>query len=323
MLVKNGVMEQWEYKVDKKTRHKSFSGLREFNDHGCLTKIISPAETGTYSFKEWQYDANGRIISYREGKIDSDSAKVADFSETYSYTYEGLLSRYRKEIYEGEMSQTTEKTEYSYSAKGEKTEITHTILRVRKDTIYNDEVKYAGNGNPSERNINNYFPKGISDFTKYNSAGLPVEYIRYEKGKMVQHKYYAYVYDKTGNLTDETVTDGVGKTVDKKKYEKDKITYTQLNTKGKVLKTSTLPYAPPAKYNFPAKPEVMQASAPKKEIPKYSSSKQKLDKKKNKLVENYSGGKLVSTDTYNAKGLVSESSPIEGGFTMQYDYTFY
>jgi hypothetical protein len=320
----HSVLEQWEYKTDKKAKGKIFNALHEYNADGYITKIIlpNPAQAGTYAFNEWQYDAKGKLISYRQGKIDADSAKVSDFSETYNYTYEGLLSRYRKENYEGEMSQTTEKTDYEYSAKGEKTEITHTILRVRKDTIFNDEVKYAGNGTPVERTINSYYPKGISDFTKYNGSGLPVESMRYDKGKAIQHKIYSYTYDKAGQLTEAVITDGIGKTVEKKKYEKDKITYTQLNTKGKVLNTSSLPYAPPVKYIYPSAPEVMTTSTAKKENSKYTT-KQKLDKKKNKIVENYSGAKLISTDTYNAKGLVIESIPAEGNMSLQYEYTFY
>lgn len=321
----NSVFEQWEFKADKKTKKKTFSSYREFDENGCLGKIILPSasEPGSYDFSEWQYGPSGRLQMYRQGKIDSDSAKRVSFSENYSYTFDGKLSRFKKETYEGEMSQTIEKLDYSYSTRGEVSEITYSVLRVRKDTIFNDEVKYAGNGKAYERTVHNYYPKGISEFTKYNSAGLPVEYMRYDRGKPVQHKIYSYIYDKSGQLAEESVSDGIGKTVEKKKYEKDKITLTKLNTKGKVLSTASLPYSSPQATVFPDKPEMIFVPVPKKETAKYSSSKQKFDKKKNKIMENYSGAKLVSTETYDAKGLLIEISPAEGNTVMKYEYTFY
>lgn len=321
----NSVFEQWEFKIDKKTKKKNFNSYKEYNENGCINKLILPSEKqeGSYEFKEWQYEKNGRLQMYREGKIDSDSAKFISFSEVFSYTFEGLLSRYKKETYEGEMSQTIEKLDYSYSSKGEVSEITYSVLKVKKDTIFNDEVKYTGNGNPYERIVHNYYPKSISEFIKYNSAGMPTEQIRYEKGKTVQHKIFSYTYDNSGRLVEELVSDGIGKTVEKKKYEKDKIIYTKLNTKGKVLNTSSLPYSAPQKISFPSQPEITFVPAPKPELKKYSSSKQKLDKKKNKIVENYSGNKLISTEIYDAKGLLTDIVPAEGNFNVKYEYTFY
>ena len=124
LFKKNDVEQQWEYKVDKKTKKKTFNTLREFDDNGCVIKLIVPdaSEKETYKFNEWEYNAKGNLSKYREGKIDADSAKSAAFSENYNYNYEGRLSGYRKDIYEGELSQTVVKWEYSYSGKGEKTE---------------------------------------------------------------------------------------------------------------------------------------------------------------------------------------------------------
>lgn len=321
----NSVFEQWEFKIDKKTKKKIFNSYKEYNENGCVSKIILPSEKqeGEYDFKEWQYATNGRLMMYREGKIDSDSAKIIFFSKSFSYTFDGKLSRYKKEIHEGEMSQTIEKLDYSYSIKGEISEIIYSVLKVKKDTILNDEVKYSGNGIPYERTIHNYYPKGISEFTRYNSHGMPTEQMRYERGKAVQHKIFSYTYDKSGQLVEESISDGIGKTVEKKKYEKDKIIYTKLNTKGKVINTSSLPYSSPQKISFPSQPEITFVPNPKPELKKYSSSKQKLDKKKNKIVENYSGNKLVSTEIYDAKGLLTDIMPAEGSFNIKYEYTFY
>jgi len=321
----NSVFEQWEYKADKKTKKKTFNTLREFNENGCVIKLIVPdaSEKETYKFNEWEYNANGNLSKYREGKIDADSAKSAAFSENYNYNYEGWLSGYRKDIYEGEKSQTVDKWEYSYSGKGEKTESSFSKIVVRKDTIMNDDIKYAGNGVPIERTINNYFPKGLSDFSKYNASGLLLEYIRYEKGKMTSHKIYSYQYDKQGTLVEENITDGIGKTNEKKKHEKGKIIYTLKNSKGKVLKTTNEPFALPAVIAYPPypiaeKPVVQQQSSPDK-----TTLKTKLDKKKNKIVEHYSGQKLLSTETYNSKGLLIEKNNLENGLLLQYEYTFY
>ncbi|MBI3502180.1 MAG: hypothetical protein HY063_10320 [Bacteroidetes bacterium] len=321
---KNNVEQQWEYKVEKKTKKKNFNSVREYDANGCLIKLIIPnaSEKETYYFNEWEYDAKGNLVNYREGKIDKDSAKINSFSENYSYNYGGWMNRYRKDIYESEMSQTVTKWEYDFSDKGEKRSITYSLLRVRKDTIMNDEIKYSGSGNPVERTVHNYFPKGISDYTKYNEKGFPVDYMRYDKGKVTEHKVYTYNYDKQGQLAEEIISDGVSKTTEKKKYEKDKITYTKLNTKGKVLSSSSLPFAFPKNSSFPAMPAFSASSVQKKEGSASLTKKEKVSKK-NKIVENYSNGKLVSTDTYNSKGLLTESTPAEGGFFLQYNYVSY
>src|ERR1041385_7893182 len=138
----NDVEQQWEYRVDKKTKKKTFNSLREFDGGGCLSKLIvpDPSEKETYHFNEWEYDEKGNLVNYREGKIDKDSAKTNAFSENYGYNFSGQLSRYRKDIYENEMSQTVTKWDYEYTDKGEKREVTYSLLRVRKDTICNDEI---------------------------------------------------------------------------------------------------------------------------------------------------------------------------------------
>ncbi|MBI4930402.1 MAG: hypothetical protein HY841_06545 [Bacteroidetes bacterium] len=325
VLRNNSVLEQWEYRADKKTKKKTFSNVREFSENGCLTKHIWPdaAAPGTYGFKEWEFTEKGSLAKYREGKIDADSAKLASFSEAYNYNYEGLLSSYRKDIYEGEMSQTVVKWEYSYSAKGEKTESSFSKILVRKDTISNDDIKYAGNGVPLERTINNYFPKNVSDFIKYNAKGLPAEYIRYEKGKMTEHKFFTYHYDKQGALTEINITDGVAKTNEKKKYEKEKITCTLTSTKGKVLKTFSEPYAPPATLAYPPYPVAEKQAEKKQASPDKTILKVKPDKKKNKIVEHYTGQKLVYSETYNPKGLLIEKNLVEGNLVLQYEYVFY
>lgn len=322
---KNDVEQQWEYKTDKKTKKKRFNSLREFDANGCLSKLIVPdaSERETYHFNEWEFDEKGNLVNYREGKIDKDSAKINAFSENYGYNFSGLLNRYRKDVYENEMSQTVTKWEYDYSDKGEKRQTTYSLLRVRKDTICNDEIKYSANNAPAERTVHYYFPKGISEYTKYNANGLPVDYMRYDKGKVVQHIIYSYLYDKLGVLLEETATDVAGKKAEKKKYEKDKITVTKMNSKGKVLNTSSLPLAGPKTFSFPPMPSATTPSLQKKEIPKNLTKKEKFDKKKNKVMENYSGAKLISTDTYNPKGLLTESNPAEGTFLLQYEYVFY
>jgi len=321
----NSVLEQWEYKADKKTKKKTFSNLHEFSESGCVTKHIWPdaAAPGNYGFKEWEFTEKGVLAKYREGKIDADSAKSSAFSEIYNYNYEGLLSGYRQDIYEGEMSQTVEKREYSYSAKGDKAESSFSKILVRKDTIMNDDIKYAGNGAPIERIINNYFPKGISDFSKYNASGLLLEYIRYDKGKMTGHRFYSYVYDKQGALAEININDRIAKTNEKKKYEKDKIIYTMKNTKGKVLKTSTEPFAMPAALPYPVYPDASKPDAHKQTTPDKTTVKTKTDKKQNKTIEHYSGQNLLFTETYNSKGLLIEKNNLESGLLLQYEYMFY
>lgn len=320
----NNVFEKWEYKVDKKSKKKVFNSLCAYNENGCTIKQMEPqpGNYGTISLKEWSYDATGRLASYKEGKVDADSAKSYSFSNTFSYTFTGLVSTYRKEIYEGEMSQTVEKWEYSYSDKGQRTSSSFTRLLVRKDTISNDEIKYSGNGTPLERSINIYFPKGISTFRKYNTKGLPLEFIRYEKGKIVSHKIYSYQYNAQGMLELETATDGVGKINEKKKYEKDKIVYTLMNSKGVVLKNSSEPLTPPVTQPYPVLPAA-DAMAPVEEKKDNTVVKERLDKKKNKVEDHYNGSKLSYSDTFNPQGLVIERSPAEEGFTLIYEYTFF
>lgn len=324
-LRNNSVFEQWEYRMDKKTKKKTFNTLKEFDENGCVTKLIVPdaSEKETYRFNEWEFNENGNLSKYREGKIDADSAKSAAFSEIYNYNYAGLLSGYRKDIYEGELSQTVVKWEYSYSGKGEKTGSSFSKIVVRRDTIRNDDIKYAGNGAPIERTINNYFPKGLSDFSKYNASGLLLEYIRYEKGKMTSHKIYSYQYDKQGTLVEETIIDGIGKTNEKKKHEKDKIIYTLKNSKGKVLKTTNEPFTLPAIITYPLYPVAEKQIIQKQSTSDKTTSKIKSDKKKNKIVEQYLGQKLISTETLNPKGLLIEKNNVEGGFLLKYEYTFY
>ncbi len=325
-LKQNSVLEQWEYKLDKKTKKKSFNAVYEFDDNGCTIKRIVPDKThgGMYGLIEWKYDEKGRLTDYKEGGIDADSAKAYSFDESYRYNFSGLLSSYRKDIYEGDMSQTVEKWEYAYSGTGEKTENTFSKIVVRKDTILNDEIKYAGNGTPAERTVNYFFPKGLSEFKKYNAVGLPVEFIRYEKGKITEHKYYSYTYDKQGNLLEISVSDGVAKTNEKRKYEKDKVSYTLMNTKGKVLKTASEPLAQPVALAYPPLPSsTLTPASTAKETADNTTPKEKLDKKKNKVVEHYSGTKLVYSDTFNPKGLLIEKNTSDAGFILQYEYTFY
>ena len=325
-LKQNGVFEQWEYKVDKKTKQKMFNSVCEFDENGCMVKHIVPLTTGanrTYGFYQWKYDGQGRLLTYAEGGIDNDSAKTFLFSENYSYNSTGLVSNYRKEIYEGLMSQTVIKWNYSYSANGEKSEISFSKLIARKDTIVNDDIRYSGTGAPVERVLNSFSPKGFSEYGKYNEKGLPVEYIRYEKGQIVSHKMYAYVYDKQGSLMEENATDGVGKTNEKKKYDKDKVTYTIMSSKGKVLKSTVEPYAPPRAISFPPLPALSKSAETTSQGGDKTTEKEKLDKKKNKIIEHYNAQKLVSTDTYNSKGLLIEKNVVDSGFALQYDYTLY
>ena len=70
-------------------------------------------------------------------------------------------------------------------------------------------------------------------------------------------------------------------------------------------------------------PTATTPSLQKKEMSKNLTKKEKFDKKKNKIVESYSGAKLVSTETYNSKGLLIESNPAEGTFMLKYEYAFY
>lgn len=324
-LKQNSVMEQWEYKVDKKTKQKMFNSVYEFDANGCMIKHILPVtgESHTYNFYEWKYDERGQLLTYAEGKIDNDSAKSFTFSERYNYTSAGLVSNYRKEIYEGLMSQTADKWNYSYSASGEKTEVTFSKLIAKKDTISNDEIRYSGAGTPIERILNNFSPKGFSDYHKYNEKGLPVEYMRYEKGKIVSHKIYTYEYDKQGVLMEENSTDGIGKINEKRKYDKNKIIYTMMNTKGAILKTTTEPYSPPAAIAFPPLPSYNKPAEQNTPSGEKMTAKEKTNKNKNKIVEHYKAQKLVSTDTYNPKGLLTEKNAAEGGFVLEYEYTFY
>src|ERR1035437_4631860 len=325
-LKQNTVRQQWEYKVDRKTKKKIFNSVCEYDKNGCMIKQIVPAtnsENRTYRFYEWQYNEQGKLLTYSEGEIDSDSAQSYSFSERYNYNSAGIVSNYRKEFYEGLMSQTVDKWIYSYSGSGEKTELSFTKIIVRKDTISNDEIRYSGNGTPIERILNNYSPKGFSDYRKYDGEGLPVEYIRYEKEKIVSHKIYSYEYDKQGVLLEENVTDGIGKTNEKKKYEKDKVTYTLMNTKGKILKNTTEPYAPPTTISFPPLPVAHKQAEQTTQSVKNVSVKEKTDKNKNKIVEHYVAQKLVSSETYNSKGLLAEKNTLEAGFVLQYEYAVY
>lgn len=322
---RNNVLVQKEFSVDKKTKAKTLSALREYDVNGFVSKLVIPDASGKaiYNFNEWDYDANGNLLNYREGKIDKDSSQAIAFSESYSYNSAGVLSRYRKEVYENEFSTVSTKWEYEYTDKGDKKETTYSLLRVRKDSICNDEIKYSGSGTPVERTLHNYYPKGISDLTKYSSSGLPIDYMRYEKGKAVSHKIYSYNFDKQGVLSEEVVADGITKTTEKMKYDKDKITYLKLNTKGKVLSTSNMPYSAPSIFSYPPITSISASALPQKEILKNVSKKEKTDKKKNKMVENYVSNKLVSTEIYNPKGLLIESSTVDGGTFLQYEYAFY
>jgi len=325
-LKQNTVRQQWEYKVDKKTKKKTFNSVYEFDKNGCMVKQILPSAHGvprTYSFYEWQYNEQGKLLTYSEGEIDSDSAQSFSFSERYNYNSAGLVSNYRKEIYEGLMSQTVEKWNYSYSGSGEKSELAFSKLIARKDTISNDDIRYSGTGTPIERSLNNYSPKGFSEYRKYNGEGLPVEYIRYEKEKIVSHKIYTYEYDKQGVLLEENATDGIGKTYEKKKYDKDKVVYTLMSTKGKVLKNTTEPYAPPATISFPPLPVNHKQAEQTAQSAKNVSMKERTDKNKNKIVEHYAAQKLVSSETYNPKGLLVERNTQDAGFSLQYEYTAY
>lgn len=324
VLHKNGkVKEQWEYKTDKKTKKRTFSIVQEFDANGCATKRIVPAGNGTYNLTEWKYDDKGRLTNYKEGMIAADSSQSYSFSDIYNYTFTGLVSTHKKEIYEGEMSQTVEKWEYSYSEKGERSGTSFTKLLVRKDTISNDEIKYSANGTPVERSVNTYFPKGLSSFKKYNANGLLSEFIRYEKGKIVSHKIISYQYNAQGVLELETATDGVGKTSEKKKYEKDKISYTLMSSKGVVLKKSNEPLTQPDAFPYPALPVAAKQTPAEKEAIDKTTAKEKLDKKKNKVVEHYNGTKLAYTDTFNPAGLLIEKNPAEAGYTVQYEYVFF
>ena len=262
------------------------------------------------------------MLTYREGKIDKDSAQTIAFSENYGYTSSGALNHYRKEVFENENSTLSSTWEYEFNDKGEKKAITFVSLCVRKDSIYNDEMKYSGSGVPQERTIHNYFPKGISDLTKYSASGLPIDYMRYEKGKAVSHKIYAYHFDNQGVLSEQIITDGIAKTSEKMKFEKDKITYVKMNTKGKVLNSTSMAYIPPKVMTYPQITTV-SASLPQKNEQKNISKKEKTDKKKNKMVENFLNGKLISTDTYSPKGLIMESAPAEGNSVVQYEYVFF
>src|ERR1035437_4143669 len=148
-LKQNKVLEQWEYKVDKKSKKKILNSVCEYDKNGCMVKQIVPTankDNRPYGFYEWQYNDQGKLLTYSEGEIDSDSAKSYSFTERYNYNSAGLVSNYRKEIYEGLMSQTSERWSYTYSGSGEKTEQSFSKTIVRKDTIYNDEIRYSGNG---------------------------------------------------------------------------------------------------------------------------------------------------------------------------------
>src|ERR1035437_624437 len=74
-LKQNNVLEQWEYKVDKKTKQKMFNSVYEFDANGCMVKHIFPLITGKehiYRFNQWKYDEQGKLLTYSEGGIDSD-----------------------------------------------------------------------------------------------------------------------------------------------------------------------------------------------------------------------------------------------------------
>ncbi len=321
---RNNVLVQKEYSTDKKTKAKTLNALREFDANGFMTKQVVPSESDKeiYHFNEWEFDANGNLLNHREGKIDKDSTQTISYSENYAYTSAGLLSRYRKEVFENENSTLSSNWEYEYNDKGEKKAITYLSLCVRKDSICNDEVKYSGSEIPQERTIHNYYPKGISDMMKYSASGLPVDYMRYEKGKAISHKIYSYNFDKQGVLSEEIIADVIAKTSEKMKYEKDKITYSKLNNKGKVLSTSSMAYSAPKVLVYPSISSVA-ASLPQKNDLKNISKKEKSDKKKNKVIENYLNGRLVSTDTYTPRGLIMESIAADGNSTVQYEYVFF
>ncbi|HEY4799991.1 MAG TPA: hypothetical protein VII99_13000 [Bacteroidia bacterium] len=329
---KNNVLQQWEYKINKKTKSKTLNTLNEFDNLGCLSKTVCPdvaRGSGTYGFTEWKYDEKGNMLKFTQGKIDKDSTQNISYCEKYLYGQSGNMLHVEMEYDENENSHVLEKWNYSDNASKKGTE--YTILRVRKDTIIYDQSTFAGNEVLMERNVNRYFPKGLSDFTKYNSKNLPVESMSYEKGKVMSHKYINYTYDASGNLTEETSKDAVGKSNEKKKYSKDQIVYTKYDNKGKILSTSTLTLPPaPEKPTLPPPPAPGSSSTVKHADNPGYVKKEHQDKKGNRIVENYlseknSKGKqkLISTETYNKKGLLIESSPADGEFTLQYDYVYY
>jgi len=335
VLKQNDVEQQWEYKIDKKTKKKTFNSVREFDASGCVTKIIYPdaSAKGKYGVKEWEYDATGRLTLYRVGTIDKDSAKTFSYSESYNYNPDGKVSRYRKEFFEGELSQTVIKRDYTYSDNNEIKESLYSVIRVRRDTISNDEIKLSAGNVPMERTVHNFLPKGFSDNTRYNSKGLPSEYILYDKGNMKEHKFYFYQYDSKGNFLEETISDGISKTKQTKRYEKDKIIFTSYNTKGKVLKKENLPLAFPSALPYPSLQPALQPESSADDSPKNKKviQKEKKGKKGIKIIENYvvsSTGekhsqKLSTIETYDQRGLIIKSDSVEGGFYLEYEYAFY
>lgn len=326
VMRKNKVASCTELKIEKKTGKKTFSSLTEFDSLGCAEKKLTaiPGQADRYDLFEWKHDAAGRRISYKEGRVDEDSSRTYLYGETFAHTSEGRLSHYRKDIYESDMSQTVYKWEYSYSDKGERRGVIYTALIVRKDTITNDEVKYGADGNPAERSMNMYFPKGVSEFRKYNSGGWPVETIRYEKGKMVSHRIFSFQFNSKGVLESCTITDGVARQTETVRYEKDKMHRTVKTNKGELVSSTTEPFVNPAIIFPPIREEVRTDLSDKAREKSGWTRKERVDMNKNTFIDHYQGGQLMFTETRDKNGLLKEKVyAADPTIVFQYIYAFY
>lgn len=327
IFARNNVEQQWVWKTDKKTKAKTFHLLNEYDGYGCISKTIFPdpsGQKGMYGVMEWKFDDKGNLSNFSQGKIDQDSAQRVSYSEKYLYNSTGTISHVETEKYESEYSQIMEKWDFSYSDKGEKRGTSYTLLRVRKDTITYDQSTFSGSGTLIERTVHRYFPKGFSDFTKYNAKNIRIESLSYEKGVVKTHPIHSYQFDAQGNITEENISDVVGKTKEKRKYEKNQIVATKYNNKGKLISTNTMPL--PSSASMPNLPEPPASQSIRKQdsnSTKGMTTKNKTDKKKNKIIEYYSGQKIASSETYNPKGLLLEKNSTADGFSLQYEYVFY
>ena len=324
---RNNVEQQWVWKADKKIKIKTFVAVNEYDGYGCISKTIFPdpsGQKGTYGVMEWRFDEKGNLSNFSQGKIDPDSAQRVSYSEKYLYNSTGTLSHVETEKYESDYSQIMEKWDFTYSDKGEKRGTSYTLLRVRKDTITYDQSTFSGNGTLLERTVHRYFPKGFSDYTKYNAKNIRIESMSYEKGVVKTHPIHSYQFDAQGNITEENVTDVVSKTKEKRKYEKNQMVIAKYNSKGKLLSTNTQPI--PAAAMMVSLPEPPASQSIRKQdsnSTKGMTAKNKTDKKKNKITEYYSGQKLSCSEIYNSKGLLTEKNTAADGFTLQYEYVFY
>ncbi len=324
LFQKNKIRQQWVYKSNLKGEKKVFFQLNEFNSQGALTKIMSPDSSKgnkNYLIRQFTYDDKGFVLSQTQGEINKDSVELNVSKQSFTYINSGILNHIESEIYDGEKSQTTHKWDLTFNDKLEKTGINYTLLLVKKDTITYDQQSFSMDGSLKERSIRHYFPKGISDYLKFDTKNTLTEFMTNEKGLLKSHLLYNNTYDSDGKIMEVKITNENEKTTEINKYEKNQITRTKFDAKGKLINTSIYPLpkptAMPILQEYPT-PQTVNAF-----VANVSDSNKKERKGKNgcTVLEYYLDKKLSYSETIDPKGLLIEKKSSKTEDVLQYEYT--